>query len=94
MAQGLREFPLDQEMLFDLVYDPNETNNLVADPNHQVVLNDLRTQLKKWMEETQDPLLADAVVPFPQGAFVNDPDADAPLDSEPISQEAHLKTAY
>ena len=94
MAHGLREVLLDQEMLFDLVFDPNETNNLVGDPDHQAVLNDLRKRLKDWMVGTQDPLLAEEVIPLPEGAVVNGPNADAPNDWELISQEEHLNTDY
>jgi N-sulfoglucosamine sulfohydrolase len=94
LAHGLREHPIDQEMLFDLVFDPNETNNLAQDPDHRAILGDLRKRLKKWMEDTQDPLLTQEVVPLPEGAVANDPDADSPNDWEPISQEEHLSADY
>ncbi len=94
LDHGLRQHPLDSEMLFDLVYDPNETNNLAGDPDQLAILNDLRERLRKWMETTQDPLLTAPVIPFPEGAVVNDPEADAPHDWEPISQEAHRKANY
>lgn len=94
LAHGLREHPLDQEMLFDLVYDPNETDNLAYDLEHQEVLKNLRVRLEEWMERTQDPLLIHEVVPFPDGAVVNDPDTDAPHEWEPITQAAHLQTRY
>ena len=94
LNHGLREYPLDQEMLFDLVFDPNESNNLAHDPDHKAVLQDLRARLDDWMNDTRDPLLAGTIVPFPDGAVVNDPDADAPHDWEPISQEEHLNANY
>ena len=94
LEHGLREHPLDAEMLFDLVYDPNEMNNLVCDSEYQLVLADLRSRLAEWMQSTQDPLLENTVIPFPEGAVVNDPNADNPYDWEPITQATHRRTRY
>lgn len=94
LAHGFREHPLEEEMLFDLVFDPNETNNLAQDPGHQATITDLRRRLQGWMEDTQDPLLTQEILPFPEGAMVNDPNAESPIDREPISQEEHLNADY
>lgn len=94
LEHGLREYPLDQEMLFDLVYDPSETNNLVDDPDHQAVLGGLRKRLQNWMEDTEDPLLSQKTVPIPEGGVLNDPDGDAPNDWDLITWEEHLHTGY
>jgi len=94
LAHGLRDHPLDQEMLFDMIYDPSETNNLVHQLEHQKVLADLRNRLENWMVETQDPLLVEDIVSFPEGAVVDPADADAPDEREPISQQVHLETKY
>jgi arylsulfatase A-like enzyme len=67
---GEREIP--DEQLYDLTFDPNEAHNLAADPGHQVTLAELRDRLERWMRDTDDPLLAGAVVP-PPGVEVNDP---------------------
>jgi len=66
-----------EEALYDLVFDPNETNNLVADPRAQDALADMRLRLDRWMRETDDPLLK-GDVPAPEGAVVNDPDGLSP----------------
>ncbi len=79
MEHGWAERPPYQEALFDLVFDPNETDNLAADPAHADVLADMRARLQRWMEETDDPLLA-GPVPAPKGAVANDPDGVSPGD--------------
>ncbi len=66
-----------QEALFDLVFDPNETDNLAADPGHAATLEQMRGRLQRWMEQTDDPLLK-GPVPGPKGAMANDPDGVSP----------------
>lgn len=67
------------EMLFDLIFDPNETHNLVYDPEFKSVVVDMRHKLAQWMKETNDPLL-NGPVPAPQGAVVNDQTAVSPTE--------------
>ena len=77
LAHGWADMASDDEMLFDLIFDPNEAHNLVGDPRAADVLNDLRERLDTWMHETDDPLLK-GKVPAPEGAVVNDPDGLSP----------------
>lgn len=42
------------EELYDLREDPYETRNLAADPAFRGILEDLRSRLERWMEETGD----------------------------------------
>ena len=51
-------------MLFDLVFDPNEANNLAQSEQHAKVLADLRSRLDHWMKATDDPLI-DGEIPVP-----------------------------
>jgi len=44
-----------KEELYDLTSDPNELKNLAADPAHAKTLGDLRTRLRTWQTETNDP---------------------------------------
>jgi len=45
------------EMLFDLVRDPAEKENLIGDPDYAEIYSDLSEKLDKWMQQTNDPLL-------------------------------------
>ena len=67
------------EQLYDLIFDPNEANNVVNDPSVQPILSEMRTKLHNWMRETNDPLL-DGPVAAPPGAELNDPDQISPSD--------------
>jgi arylsulfatase A-like enzyme len=73
LANGWAEREIAKEQLYDLVFDPNEANNLIDDPAYASVATDLRTRLEEWMRETDDPLLAGHVDP-PSGVEINLPD--------------------
>ena len=79
LEHGLQTAPIAEEMLFDLIFDPNEANNLVKEPSYQAVLKDLRSQLERWMVEVDDPLRYGRV-PAPPTAMINDPNALSPKD--------------
>ena len=74
---GWQTQPRPSEMLYDLMFDPNETNNLVGQPHAQEAYDDMRLRLDQWMHDTDDPLL-NGYVPRPQGARVDDPDVPGP----------------
>lgn len=74
-----KEHPTPEEELFDLVFDPNESNNLAADGNYRDILNEMRNRLRLWMQDTNDPLL-NGHVEAPAGAMVNSPDSLSPKD--------------
>ena len=67
------------EELYDLLFDPNERNNLAPDPSHRSTLDEMRQRLETWMRSTNDPLLR-GPVPAPPGATLNDPDEISPND--------------
>jgi arylsulfatase A-like enzyme len=79
LRAGWQTRPRQQELLFDLAFDPDEANNLALDPDYRDVLQAMRARLIRWMEATDDPLLA-GPIPAPQGAVVNAPDALSPLE--------------
>lgn len=43
--------------LYDLKNDPYEFQNLATDPKRSKTLNDLRSRLLKWRQDTKDPML-------------------------------------
>ena len=57
LDSGWLEQHLVQEELYDLMFDPNETNNIIDRPELKEVANDLRERMEKWMLETNDPAL-------------------------------------
>jgi arylsulfatase A-like enzyme len=88
LEHGWRERAQAREELFDVIFDPNETNNLVPaaalDPEVATVLQDMRGRLEQWMQETHDPLL-DGPVPAPTGARVNDVDGLSPREAAKLA---------
>ena len=71
---------LDQESLYDLLFDPTEHANLVNDPGHKAVAEEMRGRLHRWMVSTNDPLLRGPVA-APAGAVVNDPNGISPSEA-------------
>lgn len=72
--QGRRD-----EELYDLAFDPHETHNLAGHPDLAEVQGDLSRRLKRWMSETEDPLLY-GPVSLPRGARINTPDSESPAE--------------
>lgn len=64
-----------------LIFDPCESNNLIADPGSGTVLRDMRARLDAWMKRTDDPLLK-GPLQAPKGAKVNPVDQAPP--KEPV----------
>ena len=54
---------MPDEALYDLFADPGERCNLIDDPGHAAVADDLRGRLEGWMRRTDDPALASAEAP-------------------------------
>jgi len=50
--------------LYDCVADPNQLNNLAADPKHADTVKQLRRQLIEYLTNTADPRFTDAPVKF------------------------------
>ncbi|HLH14021.1 MAG TPA: sulfatase [Solirubrobacteraceae bacterium] len=73
IAAGWAEREIPEEQLYDLLFDPNEANNVIDAPAYAEVAAQLRERLERWMRETEDPLLAGHVDP-PPGVEINLPD--------------------
>ena len=70
---------LDTESLYDLLFDPTEHANLINDPGHAQVAQEMRDRLHRWMVSTNDPLLHGPVA-APPGAVANDPNGISPKE--------------
>jgi N-sulfoglucosamine sulfohydrolase len=77
---GWMDQEMPEEALFDMMFDPHETHNLVENPRMKNALDMMRQKMQDWREATGDPLLDNDVVPPPDGAVVNDIDAYSPKD--------------
>jgi arylsulfatase A-like enzyme len=77
VQHGWQDQYIAPEQLYDLIFDPNETHNLISDSVVTPVLEDMRHRLDGWMLETEDPLLHGPVPPDP-GAQLNDPASISP----------------
>lgn len=85
LRHGWADQPVPEEALYDLVFDPSETRNLVDESSLGDVLADMRGRLGRWMRDTDDPLLR-GMVPAPKGAQINDPDGISPRE-KPVTIE-------
>ena len=63
LDHGWENQPVPEEALFDLMFDPNETNNLAGDATRQAITEEMRDRLAVWMKGTNDPLLNSDVRP-------------------------------
>lgn len=70
-----------KEQLYDLIFDPNETNNLASASTWDTVLGEMRTRLNRWMRATGDPLLQGEPVAAPPGTHVNPPEQNSPNEA-------------
>lgn len=69
---GLPLLPRPRTMLFDLLADPQELENVAEQPEYASVREELEARLLRWMEETNDPLLS-GPVPLPAGGRTTPP---------------------
>jgi len=79
LKSGWKNQLVPREQLFDVIFDPNETRNLAADPTCTQALTQMRGRLGAWMKRTDDPLLR-GHVKAPEGAVLNDPDGTSPQE--------------
>lgn len=91
LAHGWRSLAPPAEALYDLVFDPCETCNVVRDPQYAHIRQDLRRRLTAWMKATNDPLLK-GDVPLPDTAQIND--ANALSHTEPTLPVEVIRASY
>lgn len=85
------------EELYDLETDPHEINNLAdsSDPEHRAVLNRLRGELTRWIDESNDQgrTPEPAAVAAAKGATRPGSDPNAGAGKEPAKKKARRKAA-
>ncbi len=79
VQNGWGEHQPAPEELYDLMFDPNELNNLAGSPEHLPILTEMRARLNAWMVDTEDPLLS-GPIQAPSGAELNPWDAESADD--------------
>lgn len=79
LQNGWARQPVVKEELYDVVFDPQERCNLIADPQRQSDLATMRRSLASWMDRTSDPLLRGPIPP-PKGAEINQQSQESPKD--------------
>ncbi|MFP3903424.1 MAG: sulfatase [Armatimonadota bacterium] len=57
-----------EHQLYDLQADPLQMNDVAEDPEYADTLEELKTTVHEWMEQTDDPLLLGPVPPVPEQA--------------------------
>jgi arylsulfatase A-like enzyme len=67
---GWGERHVPREQLYDMLLDPEEGNNLAADPAFEHVRAEMWERLERQMRDSDDPLL-DGPVPAPEGVRLN-----------------------
>jgi arylsulfatase A-like enzyme len=79
MDHGWRSKPVDEEQLYDLMFDPNEAHNLAGEPQYAEIKQMMRARLEKWMAETNDPLLR-GPLEWSEGFAHLEPDQTSPSE--------------
>lgn len=67
MDHGWPERGVEQEELYDLVFDPQERRNLAALPEYAEIKADMASRLDRWMTDSHDPLLNGEIPLSPTG---------------------------
>ncbi len=80
LEYGWKGSEVAQEEMYDLIFDPNEQNNLCPNANSLAALREMRGRMEGWMKRTNDPLLK-GPVPAPAGAKVNPVDGVSPKEA-------------
>ena len=81
LQHGWENQPREQEMLYDLLFDPLESNNLIDNTEWRNTAAQMRERLDQWMAETDDPIVEEGQVCAPSGSLINDPNGLSPRES-------------
>ena len=56
MENGWQSRTIDREQLYDLLFDPQEADNVVQNIEYQTILQEMRERLARWQKDTEDYL--------------------------------------
>ena len=73
MENGYGSYPKAEEAFYDLIYDPDEMNNLIDHEDLHEIIDEFRNQLHDFQVKTNDPLL-NGPLPVKPSYKVNKPD--------------------
>jgi N-sulfoglucosamine sulfohydrolase len=79
LDNGWKESMQYREELYDLVFDPNERNNLIADPSKHEIVQEMAGRLDRIMKETGDPMTK-GFIKAPPDAILNPSDGLSPRE--------------
>jgi arylsulfatase A-like enzyme len=79
VEHGLADRTLDCEELYDLLFDPQEVNNIIDDPAMSGVVAEMRERMREWMVETNDDAL-NGMPRIPVGAQVCETVSPSPTE--------------
>jgi N-sulfoglucosamine sulfohydrolase len=88
LDNGWKDIQLPQEELYNLIFDPNERNNLASNPFNQEVLVKMRARLDQMMKKTGDPLINGFIV-APPDAVLNDSNDISPNDKTYMASDLY-----
>ena len=78
LENGWAESGRDQEMLYDLIFDPGEANNIANRPDMASVKKRLSLELDTLMDKSDDPIRKTGYLKPPTGSRLNDTDGLSP----------------
>lgn len=56
MENGWQSRTIDREQLYDLLFDPQEADNVIQNIEYQTILQEMRERLARWQKDTEDYL--------------------------------------
>ena len=87
MEHGWADATLQGEELYDLVFDPQEINNIIDRPELAEVVEDMRSRMDIWMRETADEAL-EGLPTLPYGASVCETNSHSPAKNVKLTSDA------
>lgn len=78
LEKGWQKRKVAKEQLYDLTFDPMERSNVADEPEYAHVLEQMRSKLEEWQEETEDPICQGRITVY----CTNTPDGEVFVSDE------------